>query len=240
MMVRVAVYGGTAAEQACVRDYMEKLNTYAGAAVTFYENREGLLWGMELSGQFDAVIVHRSWEVVRLLRDRFSAVNVVAVAPGGDTGLYDVQPCYLIYEPVSAENLEKVMGAALKSVIEADVFSFHSGRADFRVRVCDILYFENEKRRINIVCEDRSYSYYGSMRELELKMEVTHGEFMRIQESYLVNPAFVREFHPAYLVMSDGRSISFGRKRIADIREKYMRYEALRGRDRTRLPKVSG
>lgn len=225
-MLKMAVYGGTARERQQLDFCVGEIGRSMRISVErhFYDNGDELLWDIDETGDFDMVAVYRDWDIARMMRERSSMMNIVMMADGACTELYDVQPCYLVYEPFDTGSIEKVMTAAIRIFGAADMFTFTSGRARRRVKTRDIMYFENDKRRINVVCRQHTYTYYGSMRELEQQMNRSHEDFIRVHESYMVNPAYVREFYADRLVMGDGSCIGISVGRRAGVREKCSAY----------------
>lgn len=227
--MRIAAYGSNDSDREIMRLYMGRMNSCqnGGFTVAFYDSVDHLIWDIDVLGGFDVVVIYRSWQAARLIRLKYGEANMVMVSRGADEGIYDIQPCYLIYEPVDEKNFEKVMGAALRAAGDG-IFTFQSGRTRYRLSLQDIMYFENDKRRINVLCEDRKYTYYGKMRDLEVRVGSMSSDFMRVHESYMVNSAYVREFYANRLVMKNGACIAISAGRRPVVREQYMGYMGAR------------
>lgn len=225
-MVRIAVYGSGSSDKEQIRIYAESVNASGKVIcrVAFYDNYDELAWDMEELGCYDVVVIYRDWTVAKLIRSRYDTVNVVMVADGTHNDVYDVQPCYLLYEPYDEEAFAKVMTSAMRSSDGEDMFAFCANRINYRLRVGEIMYFENDRRKIKIVCKEHTYTFYGNMSDLEARMRSTHTEFIRVHSSYLINISYIREFYANRVVMSNGMVIVISAGRRSDVREKYIAY----------------
>lgn len=225
-MVRMAVCGRNGSDMSGLRIHLNRWSRRNGreSRVAFYERPEELMWDMETGGMYDVVIIYRCWQAARMVRERYAHVRMVVVMDSFDEEVYDVQPCFPVYEPIDSYSFEKAMSEALSGAQRRKRFAFRAGRVNHSVSVEDIMYFENDKRLIRIVCTERSYTYYGSMRELECRISGVGGGFIRVHESYMINPDYVREFYTNHLIMENGVSIGISTRRRADTRKRYMEY----------------
>ena len=102
-MAKIAVYSGNSYCMEVIRGYINNAETKFGMKnqTAYFESVDMLEWDMETSGMFDLVIVHRSWEIAGLLRRKYREINLMMVALGMSRKMYEVQPCYQVYEPMS-------------------------------------------------------------------------------------------------------------------------------------------
>ena len=84
-----------------------------------------------------------------------------------------------------------------------------------------IMYFESELRRINLVTTEQKYVFYGSIGEMEKRMKVGYGGFIRPHESYLVNPDHVSRCTAHEMILTNGKSIHISATRRADVKRYY-------------------
>lgn len=67
-------------------------------------------------------------------------------------------------------------------------FSFKSIDGTWRFRLQEILYFYSDRRKCILVTEKGEYSFYAKLDDID---EKTGGQFVRVHQRFLVNPAHV-------------------------------------------------
>ena len=114
-MAKIAVYSGNSYCMEVIRGYINNAETKFGMKnqTAYFESVDMLEWDMETSGMFDLVIVHRSWEIAGLLRRKYREINLMMVALGMSRKMYEVQPCYQVYEPMSETDFMRVFMSAV-------------------------------------------------------------------------------------------------------------------------------
>ena len=116
---------------------------------------------------------------------------------------------------------KKVMTMAVEGSRDERRFTFVSGRVRYSVDTRSIMYFESELRRINLVTTEQKYVFYGSIGEMEKRMKVGYGGFIRPHESYLVNPDHVSRCTAHEMILTNGKSIHISATRRADVKRYY-------------------
>ena len=185
--------------------------------VVSYDSEDILMWDAESVGMFDLVVVYRDWQAAAAFRKRFKEMDIVMVALGMSRRLYDVQPCYQIYEPAGREDFMRVFMAALNGKQSSRCFVFQTGWVRYRLNVHEIMYFESDKRVIRIKGLYGDYSFYGSMRELSEQIKELCTIFVRVHSSFVINTEYVRSYSSRQIVMLDGTCISVNDKWRQDV-----------------------
>ncbi len=213
-MANIAVYSGNSYCMEVIRGYIVDAEMKFGMKnqMSYYESLDMLEWDMETSGMFDLVIVHRNWEAAGLLRRKYREINLMMVALGMSRKMYDVQPCYQVYEPLSEGDFMRVFMAAVGGIEKSPCFVFSAGWVRYRLNVHEIMYFESDKRKVNIKGLYGDYSFYGSMRELSEQIKELYTGFVRVHSSYIVNVEYVREYSSRQIALLDGTRISVNDK----------------------------
>ena len=81
---------------------------------------------------------------------------------------FEVQPFRFINKPVDREKLETVLQAAINYIYTSKRYIFISvDKAKIQLCCENIMYFEGDKRKINVYTVDESYSFYSKMADLE-------------------------------------------------------------------------
>ena len=85
----------------------------------------------------------------------------------------------------------------------------------------EIFYFESDKREVLVFCENKKYSFYRKLDEVEEELNQYHEKFLRIHKSFLVNPVYIKEFSYEKIIMCDGKEITISPKYRKIIRQYY-------------------
>lgn len=160
-MLKIAVYSEEKVMSPLLQEYMGiwQRDTGCVCTVRYYDNVHAIMVDMDLEGIYDVVVVYRSWDVADVLKNDHRVGSLVMIAAGINRRLYDIQPCYILYEPVNAANFKKVMAMAVEGSRDERRFTFVSGRVRYSVDTRSIMYFESELRRINLVTTEQKYVF---------------------------------------------------------------------------------
>lgn len=134
---------------------------------------------------------------------------------------YDLHPFHFLHKPVSPLKIEETLDAYMKMKYQdIELFTFVVNKAQYNIRLNDIIYFYSERRHVNAVCVDQKYSFYGKLGDVQSRLEEKTNRFLRIHQSFLVNMKFVKEYHYSELVMYTGEALYISkenRKKMRDI-----------------------
>lgn len=84
------------------------------------------------------------------------------------------------------------------------------------------MYFEGNKRKINVYTTDENYSFYSKMSDLE-KM-VDNNWFVRIHASYIVNMDYVKVIYSDEIILNNGVRLPISKKYHKSVKLEHMRY----------------
>lgn len=136
---------------------------------------------------------------------------------------FEVQPFRFINKPVDREKLETVLQAAINYIYTSKRYIFISvDKAKIQLCCENIMYFEGDKRKINVYTVDESYSFYSKMAELE-KM-VDNSWFVRIHVSYMVNMDYVKAIYTDEIILNNGVHLPVSKKYHKSVKLEHMRY----------------
>ena len=96
-----------------------------------------------------------------------------------------------------------------------------AGHKNMALNLCDILYFENQRRKIAAHTLRGEISFYGVMADMERE---TGADFCRCHRGYLVNLFHVTEYDRETITLSNGERIYLSKDRYHDFVKQYMRY----------------
>ena len=195
---------------------------FDGTALTEYLKREKapdiLFLDIELPGM-DGVEVGKY--VRDILRNLHMFLVYISSKEEYALELFQNKPFDFLIKPIKKERLyhvmEKIFCISDKSECN---FEYKNQGNSYRVMYKDILYFQSDGRKINIVMENDSQSFYGKLSEIE--QECPEGLFLRIHKSYLINMHYIKEITYKWIKMINGDVLDISRSNRVTIRRKLM------------------
>ena len=136
--------------------------------------------------------------------------------------LFDYRPINFLVKPISYEKIKKVIDKYLV-ISEQDnhIFTYKKGYEFFKVSISDILYFENNNRKVSIVTKENIDEFYDSMENIYAAVKAN--KFLFIHKSTIVNYRYIKKFGYEQVTMTDGRIFSISQSRRKSIREMHMK-----------------
>lgn len=130
--------------------------------------------------------------------------------------LFQIRPLNFLIKPVTYERMKSVFETALRIVHKgSQCFEYQFKHAEYKVPIKDILYFESENRKINIITTEDVRTFYGTLDDVYEK--VKQYNFLDIHKSYLVNYNYIVKFEYRQVTLSNKRVLpisQMNRKRI--------------------------
>lgn len=165
-------------------------------------------------------------EVGKKIRDEMNdeTTQIVYISGREDYAmdLFEVRPLNFLIKPVSKIKVEAAINKAIKILGESKHFyEYKNGNVNFSVPVGDILYFESDGRKVNIILMDEVKSFYGKLSEVEEKLRSQ--DFIMIHKSYLINFNHVIEYTYDYVKMSNKETLTISQNNRKAVREQLLR-----------------
>ncbi len=119
--------------------------------------------------------------------------------------VFEVAPSGFIVKPVDIQEFEDTMRRVIQVAMDQDAYyRFRYNKEEYKVPIRDILYFNSDLRRTNIVWKGGTYIEYKKLSEVSRCIQQTRGEFLRIHKSYLVNYRHIIRISRDKVLMSNG------------------------------------
>lgn len=191
----------------------------------FYSGEE-LYKYIEAGEQFDLILLDIELKMMngvevgyKIRNDLQNDITQIVYISGNESyamELFQVRPLNFLIKPVTYERMQSMMNTAMRIVNKGNqFFEYQFKHASYKVPIKDILYFESENRKINIITTDEVYSFYGTIDEVFKK--VKQYNFLDIHKSYLVNYNYIVKFEYRQVTLSNKRILpisQMNRKRI--------------------------
>lgn len=136
---------------------------------------------------------------------------------------YEVHPFQFIVKPIEEGAIEKNLLLVYEKISTGTFYYEYKFQRDYyKVVVNDIMYFESDKRVINIHLMDGTVSkYYDKLNIIEKRMQQRGVDFWRIHCSLLVNARYIKRKAYDHIVLFDGTVFCISEDRRKDIDEQY-------------------
>ena len=115
-----------------------------------------------------------------------------------------------LMKPVTEEKLRQLFGRirARYAQEESSTFTLKNMDGTWRFRLCDILFFYSDRRKVMLVTAKGEYSFYARLDEIEHQLSPY---FVRIHQRYLINPSHV-DYLGSESVTINGRELPCSRR----------------------------
>lgn len=131
--------------------------------------------------------------------------------------LFEVRPLNFLVKPINNQQVIDVLEKAIDLSKEiSKYYEFNINRSYYKIAYGDIVYFESKSRKVILHTEINQYEFYAKLNEID---EQTNNEFLRIHQSFLVNPLYVVKFGARMVTLSNGKSIPVSHAYSREIRK---------------------
>ena len=136
--------------------------------------------------------------------------------------MFETEPFRYLKKPLDEEKFEEYFTRALERIQRhLHYFTYSSRHATFRIPFRDILYLESYRRQIILHGKEGSDTFYGRLGTIEKDLEQGSCPFIRIHQSYLVNPYGICRYHPDRVEMENNAVLPISEARQREVKQKY-------------------
>jgi DNA-binding LytR/AlgR family response regulator len=115
--------------------------------------------------------------------------------------LFDVRPLNFLVKPFTKKQIIDVLNKAMELTGNFHkYFEFQTEQTVSRIEYGDIIYFESKSRKVALFSLQGKHEFYAQLNDIE---QQTKGEFLRIHQSFLINPMYVKQFCSQKVVLND-------------------------------------
>ena len=124
--------------------------------------------------------------------------------------LFKIHPFDFVIKPFNRDRVEKIIAELMKlRGLDKGIFLYQSHKKSYRVALGNILYFESDKKNINIIAND------GIERQFREKLknitEKLPYNFVMINQSYIINVKHIRECSSSRVILDNGDELNISR-----------------------------
>lgn len=155
------------------------------------------------------------------LNDEHTQIVYISSKESYAMELFEVRPLNFVIKPFCMDKIESILLTAIKLLDkEKKVFEYKNNNVSFSVPINEILYFESNGRKVNIVMQDETKCFYGKLSSVE--EQVNNNDFIMIHKSYLINFNYCKEYTYEYVKMSNDEVMTISQNNRKTVREKIM------------------
>ena len=161
-------------------------------------------------------------ETARQIKADCPKVHIVLVTAYVNYALdgYKVKASRFLLKDDLEQTLQECVDDILREIRqEEQVVAFDFVEGNVRLRVDDIIYIETSRHKNVFYTQERTYSIYKKMDELEKELEGMG--FVRIHLSFLINMKYVEKVSSYVMVLTTGKEISVPKSRYPEVKRRY-------------------
>ncbi len=160
-------------------------------------------------------------KIIRSIDSKVMIVFVTSSAEFVFSG-YEVRAFRYILKPELLHGFTGVFKECLQELTKSnDVrFTFQKASETVSIPLRDILYFESDKRIINIITGTEEYSFYGKLDAIEEQLKKQ--DFVRCHQSFLVNAKKITSVKVNELTLNNSQSLPVSKRRAKETNEAFL------------------
>lgn len=203
-------------------------------SVDIFYSGEGLINYIKNGNSFDLIFldielgkingVDIGHFIIDKMEDHITKIVYISSKNGYDRQLLDVQPLHFLSKPLDKKMVVNDIHLAMKIMgIENNTFTFKTENKTENILFRDIIYFESEFKKKNLISIDSVFSFYRTIDSVLYYLP--KGIFMVPHRSFIVNYNHVKSIGRSEMKMCNGHIIPISRLRIKEVRDFQVRYE---------------
>lgn len=207
--------------------------------IQIFNSGDDLIEFMQVEYKFDLIFLDielgtiSGVEVGKTIRneldDYISKIVFVSASEGYEKQLLELNPLNFLSKPIDKIKLNKCIDITLKLLNMGNTVENTKNKFEYQVKgktkllnTNDILYFENQLRKVKIVTTTEEDLFYDKLSNVLPKLPEI---FIAPHSSYIVNYNFIEKISGENLIMSNGLIIPISRKNLKLIQQMQMKIE---------------
>lgn len=220
-MLRIGICDDLADARLVLRSALERILDTRNVPAQYFEFSSGetlLQWYGRHTGELDLLFLDMElremdgMETARRLRAADEGLQLVFVTGYADHVFdgYSVGALGYLMKPPRKEQLESVLERAQAALVRQldQAYICRSGETYYRIPMGKILYFASDRRQVECVTSDRTYTFYG---KLDAVAADVGSRFVRIHQRYLVRAGAVARLESGEVTLQDGTRLPVSR-----------------------------
>ncbi len=234
-MLRIAVCDDSTAALEQIECYFESLHSIELEYEIFHGANDLLHYMSVNAGSFDVYLLDIEMPdmngimLAKRIRnsDISSLIIFQTVHPAYVYDVFDIVTFHYLQKTILFEKLEEVLLRAEVYINrKKSRFHFTYAKENFTISCNDILYFEQNRRKVIIYTKEGTYVSYMTVKEVMRQLENT--VFVELGVSYIVNLEYVKVIARDVAILYNEKYLPISRKNRKAVKEKQLQYEMKR------------
>lgn len=137
--------------------------------------------------------------------------------------LFEVEPFRFLSKPLNEQLFEQYFLVACSKLNKQKLFyTFNFNQITYKIPFSEITFLESKGRYIIIHTTHHQYRFIEKLNNIEPTFSADNIGFLRIHQSYIINPHFIRSICLSKVTMHDGRTLNISNKYQEKVRNKYL------------------
>lgn len=163
-------------------------------------------------------------EVANYIRKKLDNIRMQIVYISGKPSyaqqLFKTHPLDFLVKPISREQIGETMKEAVRMIERAEKrFEFQWGKEYYYIPMGEIIYFESERRKIQVVTIKETFTFYGRLKEVAKRLSE---DFIIIHQSYIVNQKYVFRYTYEMVEMTNGTILMISPAKRKQVRDRIL------------------
>ncbi len=160
-------------------------------------------------------------KIIRAIDSKVMIVFVTSSAEYVFSG-YEVKAFRYILKPELLHGFARVFSECLNELTNSSElrYTFQRSSETVSLPLSSILYFESNKRIINVKTGNEEYSFYGKLDDIEA--ELKKHDFVRCHQSFLVNAKKINAVKQNEISLITGKSLPVSKRRAKETNEAFL------------------
>lgn len=198
-----------------------------------FNDADDFLYELENSMPYDAIFMDidlgesNGIDVAKRVYEKYPATMIAFITAHKQYihDVFDVQPCGFIEKPLLKENVEKVFQLIVKKCDELPKLSYSVNGSLKCIMLRDIIYLKSDGRKIILTGTKDKAEFYGKMDDIDEKLQKLSSNFVRINQSYIINEKYIKAINYTEVVLNEnGKNIelNISQKYRAQVKKWYI------------------
>lgn len=142
---------------------------------------------------------------------------------------YDVMSMAYLLKPIDREKFIHVFERAWRLIGKnEELFVFETLRSHIKLPIKEILYFQSNNKKVEIHFKNGREEFTAKLDDVEVQLEKSGFEFLRIHKSYLVNFKHIMRINGDRVILTDGKTLRISERYCTRVKARYLHFVEMR------------
>lgn len=136
--------------------------------------------------------------------------------------LFEVEAFRFLPKPIDKATFDSYFFEAYERINQdSQFFTFSFRQEYYKVPISNIIYFESRGRDVYIHTAEKTYRFISKLNVIEQSLIAYRHDFLRIHQSYLINPTHIKEVSLTSVTLTNNLQIKIGPKFRSEVHKRF-------------------